>query len=234
MPPGTKSLRVSFIFSRDSSVTFEYKDLSLVDETPRTPIVFKEMPMGNLDGRFAVAADRCGMLEYYWRKTAYAPKKIKPQNIRFEITLPPGIEHVDSSFADKKTIKTETKPDGSSVTTFACRPGLYPRDTFNNYEALRITVRATGKPGANGKGQLKVMCTKGTDSFEVAADPVDFFVIAPVSAQKPKRYCNGVMTGWMFNDLSAAATEGVSCFFFAVKNLLFFHRAKPQLRSSQK
>ena len=88
VPPGTPSLKVSFIFTRDSSVTFDYKDLSLVDETPRTPIVFKEMPMGNLDGRFAVAAGRCGMLEYYWRKTSTAPKNIKHQNLHFEITLP--------------------------------------------------------------------------------------------------------------------------------------------------
>ena len=210
VPPGTPSLKASFIFARGSSVTFDYKDLSLVDETPHTPVVFKEMPMGNLDGRFAVAAGRCGMLEYYWRKTATAPKNIKHQNLRFEITLPPGIEHVDSSFADKATIKTETKPDGSSVTTFARRPGLYLRDALNSYDALRIIVRATGKPGAGGKGQLKVKYADKADGFEVAADPVDFFVIAPVSARKPKRYCNGVMTGRMFSGLSATATEGLS------------------------
>ena len=210
VPPGTPSLKVSFIFARDSSVTFDYKDLSLVDETPRPPVVFKEMPMGNLDGRFAVAAGRCGMLEYYWHKTATAPKNIKHQNLHFEITLPPGIEHVDSSFADKKTIKTETRSDGSSVTTFARRPGLYLRDVLNNYDALRITVRATGKPGAGGKGQLKVKYADKAEGFEMAADPVDFFVIAPVSAQKPKRYCNGVMTGRMFSNLSTAATEGLS------------------------
>ena len=209
VPPGTPSLKASFIFARGSSVTFDYKDLSLVDETPRAPVMFKEMPMGNLDGRFAVAAGRCGMLEYFWRKTAAAPKNIKHQNLRFELTLPPGIEHVDSSFADKATIKTEKNPDGSSVTTFARGPGLYLRDIFN-YDAIRIIVRATGKPGAGGKGQLKVKYADKADAFEVAADPVDFFVIAPVSAQKPTRYCNGVMTGRMFSNLSAAAVEGLS------------------------
>ena len=39
VPPGTASLKVSFIFDRKSSVEFEYKDLSLVDETPHEPVV---------------------------------------------------------------------------------------------------------------------------------------------------------------------------------------------------
>ena len=64
IPLGTKSLTLSVEFAPDSEVDFAYRDLSLTDETPRTPLVLKSMPTGNLDGRFAVGAGQCGMFEH--------------------------------------------------------------------------------------------------------------------------------------------------------------------------
>ena len=208
VPAGTTALKASFVFDRKSSVEFEYKDLSLVDETPREPVVFRWMPMGNLDGRFAVGAGQYGIFEHLWRKTTQ--QRITHKTVSFEVTLPPGIEFVDATYASKETIKTVKNPDGSSVTTFHSRYGFAPKVDFNQYDALRTVVKATGKPGAGGKGRITMKHTAAKDSFEASSADIDFFVVKPLIAQKPQRYCNGIMPGRLFSMLSTNAIEGLS------------------------
>ena len=104
-------------------------------------------------------------------------------------------------------------PGGQALDIFNCLPEAPFQFILGRHEQGCVHMadgyaRATGKPGAGGKGQLKVKYVDKTDSFEVAADPVDFFVIAPVSAQKPKRYCNGVMTG-RFASLTSFAKRAI-------------------------
>jgi hypothetical protein len=208
VPPGTASLKVWFLFDRKSSVEFEYKDLSLVDETPHAPVTFRWMPLGNLDGRFAVGAGQCGMFEHMWRKTT--AQKMGYKNISFEVTLPPGIEFVDATYASKETIKTEKRSDGSSVTTFQARYGFAPKADYNQYDAMRTIVKGTGKPGAGGKGRITMKYADKAAPFVASTDDIDLFVVEPFIAQKPKRYCNGVMTGRLFSMLSTNAVEGLS------------------------
>ena len=208
VPAGAATLKASFMFARDSAVHFEYRDFSVVDETPASPIIVKEMPMGNIDSTFAVAEGKCGLLEYYWRKTddgAYGWK-----NLTFEVDLPPGIAYVDADFANKETVKTETRPDGSSRVTFSPRRGLWVGKVFNTYGGLKLVVKATGKVGQSGKGRLRIKCCQGDSCFMAAPGDITFLIVKPFEGQKPKRYCNGVMTGRCFDDLTDKAVEDLS------------------------
>ena len=208
VPPGTASLEAFFNLGRNTAVEFEYRDLSLVDETPTTPIVLKEMPMGNLDRSFAVAAGQCGVMEYYWRR--YGAQTFTSGQMSFEVRLPPGIEYADASFADKETVRTQTGPDGSSVTTFGCRRGEKPYGKYNTWTGLRLVVRATGKPGPCGRGRLTLKCSKDGTSIDIHTPEMDFLIVEPFNARKPQRYCNGVMTGGIMEDLSAETIKSIS------------------------
>ena len=208
VPPGSGSVRASFEFDRDSAVEFEYRDLALTDETPRTPIVAKEMPLGNLDGRFAVAAGKCGIAEYYWRRVGPARRRAK--DISFEVRLPTGIAYMSSTFADAKTLKTETLPDGSTKTTCGCRSGIEPDETFNTWRPLRLFVKATGKAGQGGKGGLRIKCRTDEGCAEIEAGDLDFFIVEPFVPQRPKRYCNGIMPGRMIEDADEATAKAIS------------------------
>ena len=208
VPAGKGSLTAAFIFGRGSVVNFEYRDFSVVDETPISPIALKEMPMGNIDGTFAVAEGMCGQLEYYWRHTGDVRYGWK--GMTFEVTLPPGIAYVDANFADKASVKTEVKPDGSSVTSFAARQGLWTPAVFYGGSPLGLVVKATGPVGTCGKGRLCLRHCKGDSCFESVADDITFLIVKPFEGQKPKRYCNGVMTGRYFDELTDKAVEDLS------------------------
>ena len=208
VPPGTGSLRVLFWISKDDKVSFEYKDLSLVDETPRSPVLFKLSQMGNLDGRYAVAEGGCGAVHYYWKYGS--AEGLPPGKASFEVSLPSGIEFVDASFADSMTVKTERRADGSSTTAFSARKGLAPGKAFSE---LRIVVRATGRPGQCGRGGLLMRYAGARGSgqcFEVDAGGLDFFVVPGRKARKPKRYCNGISAGELFSGIGSEAIEGLS------------------------
>ena len=208
-PPGTKALTLSLEFAPDSEVDFAYKDLSLTDETPRSPLVLKSMPAGNLDGRFAVSAGQCGLFEHYWKLGT--AKKVVPRSLRFEVELPNGISFVGANFAANATIKTTVRPDGSSVTSFKCRQGFEPGTTFDTHTALGVVVRAEARPGSGGgKGQLRVKYTNGGERFEVASEPLEFFIVEPVETAKPRRYCNGIMTGHMLKGLDETTRNGMA------------------------
>ena len=207
--PGRRSLSVAFVVADGDCAVLEYKDVSLVDETPRSPIVLKEMPMGNLDGRFAVSEGGYGRLEYYWRRTV--PERLSARNITFEVELPPGIDFVDSSYAANGIAKTERRADGSSLTTFVARKE--PRDKLETGGPPSIVVKATGKPGPCGSIRLAVRYADRKNpakDFTVAADPIELFIVPAKKARVPRRYCNGIMPGGLFSNIGNEALEGIS------------------------
>ena len=138
VPAGTDRLKAVFTFAPESEVEFEYRDFSIVDVTAQTPIVLKQMPMGNLDGRFAVSEGQCGMVEHYWRKTI--PDEIGFRDVSFTLKLPPCVEFVGANFARSGTVKTVVSDDGSSETTFACSKLFSLQQTFDTHTALAFVV----------------------------------------------------------------------------------------------
>ena len=207
VPAGTGSLKTVFTFAPDSEVEFEYKDFSIVDVTPQTSVVLKQMPMGNLDGRFAVSAGQCGMVEHYWRKTVQ--DEIDYRKVSFSLELPPCVEFVGANFARSGSVKTVVCEDGSSVTTFLCSKLFVPQKTFDTHTALAFVVKAKGRVGESGHGRLTVKYS-GKNPFEVDSKELRYFIIDAVKAQKPKRFCTGIMPGHMLNHLDRKTMEGMS------------------------
>ena len=207
VPAGTDSLKAVFTFAPESEVEFEYRDFSIVEVTPHTPILIKQMPMGNLDGRFAVSEGQCGMVEHYWRKTI--PDGIGFRNISFTLELPSCVEFVGANFARSGTTKTVVRDDGSSVTTFSCSKLFSPQPTFDTHTALAFVVRGKGMVGDSGTGRLTVHCG-GRKPFEVSSEELRYFIVDEVKAQKPKRFSTGIMPGHMLNHLDRKTMEGMS------------------------
>ena len=207
VPAGTDRLKAVFTFAPESEVEFEYRDFSIVDVTAQTPIVLKQMPMGNLDGGFAVSEGQCAMVEHYWRKTI--PDEIGFRNVSFTLELPSCVEFVGANFARSGTVKTVVSDDGSSMTTFACSKLFSPQQTFDTHTALAFVVKGKGKVGDFGTGRLTVSCG-GKKPFKVCSEDLRYFIVDAVKAQKPKRFCTGIMPGHMLNHLDRKTMEGMS------------------------
>lgn len=196
VPEGTESLKAIFTFAEDSEVLFEYKDFSITEERAEAPIVLKQMPMGNLDGRFAVSKDQCGMVEYYWRKTV--SDEISFKDLVFTLELPKCVEFVGANFARANSVQTAYRADGGSEITFACSKLFSPQSKFDTHTALAFVVKGRGEVGDSGLGRLVVKKVKGTP-FEVASEDLRYFIVDSISARKPTRFLSGVMTGHMLN-----------------------------------
>ena len=207
VPDGTESLKAIFTFAQDSQVLFEYKDFSIVEEKPKDPIVLKQMPMGNLDGRFAVSKDQCGMVEYYWRKTV--SNEIGSKDLLFVLELPKCVEFVGANFARANSLQTTYRSDGGSVTTFACSRLFSPQSKFDTHTALAFVVKGKGNVGDSGAGRLVVKSARG-EPFEVSSEELDYFIVDSIAAKKPKRFASGIMTGHMLNHWGKKAMEGIS------------------------
>ena len=206
-PAGTERIKASFTFAPDSDVRFEYRDFSIVEVTEKEPVVLKQMPMGNLDGRFAVSEGQCGMVEHYWRKTI--PEEMDFRKISFSVELPPCVEFIGANFARSGSVKTVVRDDGSSETTFLCSRLFIPQKTFDTHTALAFVVKGKGRVGDSGAGRLTVRYG-GKTPFEVSSRELRYFIIDTVKAQKPKRFCTGIMPGHMLNHLDGKTMEGMS------------------------
>ena len=210
-PEGSTRMRVTVRLSEDVPVDFEFKDLSVVDVTPPQPIEFVQMPMGNLDGRFAIGEGQTGSIEYYWRKKPGGEFDLR--RFRFALELPPGVEFLGCSYAEKGTVVRKPRADGSSEVEFDCRKEGGTLSVWdNNMNPIAVLVRATRGPGVCGPARLSVRYAPKTGAgFKVAAPPVGLFIVPPVRAKAvPKRYLNGAYVGWTLRNASPDAIEGFS------------------------
>ena len=206
VPPGTDSVTVNFRLVKDS-VAFDFKDLAIIDETPSTPIALLAPAADYLDGAFAVPVGQVCNYELLWRKVERAGT-FPAENFSVEVALPPGVEYAGANFAASGTVKTQAKPDGSSVTTFRMRPGACALlDNYVSGNSLSVLVRGVGKVGMRGRGQVTFTYGHREQgrTFRVAAKPVEFFTVEPIKAALPKAYANGIKPGGIFNGLGDEA-----------------------------
>ena len=210
-PEGSTRMRVMVCLSEGVPVDFELKDLCVVDVTPPQPIEFVQMPMGNLDGRFAIGEGQTGSIEYYWRKKPGGEFDLR--RFRFALELPPGVEFLGCSYAEKGTVVRKPRTDGSSEVKFDCKKEGGTLSVWdNNMNPIAVLVRATRGPGVCGSARLSVRYASETGAgFKVAAPPVELFVVPPVRAKAvPERYLNGAYVGWTLRNASPDAIEGFS------------------------
>lgn len=214
VPAGSDKIKVSFQLN-GGSVRLDYRDFTLVDETPKTPVVGQWTQADLLDGTFAVPSGQVAFLEFTWRKTG--EKDYPPERFKARLELPPGIEYVDSTYANRKTVKTVRNSDGSSVTTFrvgsgACKPGReFVRWAFNT-----TVVRGVSNGlGERGVGRLTLDYDNSEEGFSVALNPVRFQVIPAIKADAPVEYANGIMPTEDFSKMSESVRREVSGFFGA-------------------
>lgn len=211
--PGNDGVCLAFNAGRGVG-EIKFRDVSVVDVTPTEPIVFKQMPEGNLDSRYCVSEGQCGLVEWYWRKTS-PTNKYHLAGFTFKVTLPPGIAFVGTSFGATNTYKTVTLADGSTETTFGTRYWPQVTDAFNGHDALRLLVKPTRGCGVCGKGTLAAKYRWKKESFDWVTSPATEFEVVPTvkAAAKPKRYWNGIMCGRAFGFDDAAANHALAQLF---------------------
>ncbi len=208
VPPGKPSLTVSFALAKDG-VALDFKDLTIIDETPDTPIELLAPVTDYLDGTFAVPVGQVCNYELLWRRVEHK-KVFSSEKFTVEVALPAGVEFMGANFASSNTVNTVAKADGSSVTTFKIKSSVcIPLDAFATWNPLSIAVRGVGEPGKRGRGQVTFAYAdkKQGRTFRVAAKPVEFFTVAPIKTPLPKTYANGIMPSGIFGGLSDAANE---------------------------
>lgn len=221
VPRGKDRLKVKFTFN--AAVDFEFRDLTIVDDSPRTPVELIHVTAGFLDGRFAVSEGQVGALSFYWRK---ADPAVRLDRVGFEIRaeLPPGIDFVGASFAGKDMIKARKKADGGSVVTFGLAPNapLPPNDILG-WQELVLIVRATCSPRPCGLGRVTLRYDKDGRTFECPTRPLDFFVVPEIRVAKPKKYANGISSSNVLDGLpGSAAFDLLSAFSDAGVNWMSY------------
>ena len=187
--------RISVTFGIYAGGTFEFRDMSIVDETPKDPVVIQLSVIDLLDRTFAVSEGQAGILQMYWRKTD-KKKAYAPEGFSAEVLLPPGIAFAGAAYADENTVKTEMRPDGSSVTRFrvssrAPRPG----DSFANWSPLATAVKAVRGVGTCGKGRISISYDRDGNRFCCSSSDVSFVIVPCISAKRPRVYANGIKSG---------------------------------------
>lgn len=212
VPCGKDKITLAFTL-HGGGVTFDYKDLTILDETPTAPLETTWTQSDNLDGTYAVAEGQPCEMEVYWRKTV--KENLFCGDFRARLELPAGIAFVGAAFADTNTVKTAANPDGSTVTTFAvARTSRSPLAAYVSYGGLSLVVKATRGPGEAGVGRLTFdYVGKAVPKFSQALKPVSFFVIPRIrAAATPVTYANGVMPSGPLEGLRDAAEEEIASF----------------------
>lgn len=210
LSPGEGAIKVTFQLI-GGPVSLDYRDFTLVDETPSVPVVAHWTQSSLLDGTFAVSEGQVCSLDFVWRRTV--KRDFTAQRFTARLELPPGISFVDAMYADRKTIKTERQADGSSVTTFRVETAVRsPIDSFASWAFMPAVVKATGARGDAGVGRLTFTYDHDGERFDVPLDPVRFRVIPAIKAAAPKVYANGIMTTENEFRLSHAANAELAAF----------------------
>lgn len=194
---------------------FEYKDLTVIEETPQDPVVASWKQIDDLDGTFAVSHGQPGMLEFVWRSVDGRPR-CAPRDFRGRLELPSGIVFVGSNCIDWKTLAVSTNANGSTVVTFAMSRDAEMVGSLNGYVPERghtFVVKATAPVGTRGTGRMTLdYVGKAVPGFSVALTPVEFMVVPRIKAKAPARYANGVMPGGTVESLRDAAAGAMASF----------------------
>ena len=186
--PGETHLQVTF-HSKDAVV--ELKEFAIVPEVAKEeassgPVVVHNLFTPNVGRRFAVGTGQVGELGFIWKLSPGA--KVSVRETSFKVELPRGISYVGATFADPSTVRTEMRPDGSSVTTFRGNEKFVLTTDWRWYKACYLMVAADDRT-ANGDGCLKIV---GRDAagkpFEAASETIRFFAVEPVHGRQPKRF----------------------------------------------
>lgn len=194
---------------------FEYKDLTVIEETPRVPMVASWKQIDDLDGSFAVSQGQPGMMEFVWRRTD-AKKRYAPADFRGCFELPAGIEFLGGSCVDMKTTSVTTNDNGSTVVSFAISKRTGPVAKFDEYvpeRGLAIAVKATGKVGMRGIGRLTLdYIGKSSPKFSVTLKPIEFRIVPHIAVKSPTHYANGIMPGGALERLGGVADDEMAKF----------------------
>ena len=182
--PGCEALEL--VFRTDGAGELEFKDVGLAvakDEAATERLTLS--PHGLLDGRFEVSEGQCGAIGFNWKHDEKKP--YDRARTTFRLTLPRGFDFLGTSFGDPKTIRTDRKPDGSSVTEFTAGLGFEPR--WANFCRMTALVKSTAVAGTEGKARLEAMA----DGRPVATAAEFVLATSPaISVRLPKRFMNGV------------------------------------------
>lgn len=210
LSPGESAVKATFRLN-EGQVALDCRDFTLVDETPTVPVVARWTQSSLLDGTFAVSEGQVCSIDFVWRRTVARDFPVQRFTARLE--LPPGIAFVDAVYADRETVRTERRADGSSVTTFrvgaAARP---PIDSVAGWAFMPTVVKATRKSGDAGVGWLTLSYDNDGERFQVPLGPVRFQVIPAIKAAAPKVYANGIMPTENEFRLSPAANAELATF----------------------
>lgn len=191
-PKGATALKFSIRLKEGA--TFAFEDLAIVRLPDPPPLRMKLATMHEFGNTFAVSRGQVAALMFYFNKRADA--KLDEDRYAVEVTLPKGLEFVDTSFGDLATKKTEMSADGATVTTFRWKGlRLYSTGGFCTWGTRGILVRAAADAaeGPSGVGSVRVTC----GGRDVCAIPrIDFSVVPPIApVRAAKRYFNGVDYG---------------------------------------
>ena len=214
VPPGEDKVTLRVVLQHGDPV-FEYRDLTVIEETPRDPVVASWKQLDDLDGTFAVSQGQPGMLEFVWRRVDGRPR-CAPGDFRGRLDLPPGIAFVGSNCIDQKTACVVTNANGSTVVTFAMSRGADMAGSLKGYVSERghaFVVKATGLAGGRGTGRLTLdYVGTAVPKFSIALTPVEFMVVPRIKAKAPARYANGIMPGGTVESLCGTAASEMASF----------------------
>ena len=167
----------------------EIRDLCVVKRHVTMPCVAFLMPLGHLDGTFAISRGQCGVMGLSWRKAdpAFSGAWHK---FEYRVALPPGVEFIDiSQMASAKSVRTER--DAAGFTHVAFRPHYkrhVPGGNVSIHSSFGLLVATERPEGDIGDGMLEVWYD-GKRVSETAR--VHFVSVPPVKAVKPVTYFNG-------------------------------------------
>ena len=183
VPAGTRKVSLEMVENKECSLSF--RDLALVRKA--IPEIEVDMTVhGSIDDTFAVSPGQPGLVMFTWRRTPAAKFGDAAQTAR--ISLPKGVDFVDASIADAKTMSTKIAADGSSVTTFSLSKRIPETRHYWSQNGVMVRGADSLRPGSKiGEGSLAVFA----DGREIASMKMRFKAVEPVSAIKPKRYFNG-------------------------------------------
>ena len=228
--PGITKFRLNQ--RHDGPGDFFFRDLAvrIVRQDPnRPPVELLCSPHGYLGRTFAVSANQCAIIHYLWRRPVPL-KGAKAKDYTFSFELDPGFELIEPMFGDEKGVRTERRPDGGTVTTFAST--MLPDKDFNAWFRYGMLIGTKSPVGTRGKARMTCLY-RGEPCSN--AETLDLFVIPEISARRPKRFMTGFQqasaSGFVARSergraaiAKLAAASGIS-FFYGSRDMIAPMRA---------
>ena len=182
-PAGPDTVKIVLRLDGEGDLKFEDPSLVALSGGPVKPVSFKMVPHGNFDSVFQVSESQCGLMMFRWTDTT--SEKVNPKKCDFVFDFPKCVKFAGATFADRKTVKREALPDGGERVSFKAHSSSFIPSRANP----TLLVAASGGVGDRGEGILRVF----KDGKQVSSDEkINFEIVPRITAQKPKRYHNGI------------------------------------------